>query len=76
MSQQPQSHSLALLYFFLWGFVKQKVYFLPLPANVDLQAGITGTLAEVMLEMLCCTWEEIHFRWDTCYAASESHTEL
>jgi hypothetical protein len=34
------------------------------PANVnDLLARITGVVAEVTPDMLCHTWEEIHYRY-------------
>jgi hypothetical protein len=44
--------------FLLWGFVKDKVYFQPLPANVgDLRARITFSVTEVTPNMLHRTWE-------------------
>jgi hypothetical protein len=53
------------------------VYFPPLPANVDyILAGITGAVAEVVLDMLCCAWEEVRYRKDICCATSGSHMEL
>lgn len=44
--------ALTPLYFFLWGFIKDTVYFPPLPTDVDLQAGIVDAVAEVMPDML------------------------
>jgi hypothetical protein len=52
------------------------VYFPHLPADVDLQARTTGTVADVTLDMLRRTWKEIHYSWDICRAASASHIEL
>jgi hypothetical protein len=61
----------------LWGFVKDKVYFPSLTANVDdLQVRITGTVAEVTPDVLHYTWKEIHYMWDTCHATSESNIEM
>jgi hypothetical protein len=63
--------------FFLWEVVKNKVYFPPLPVSVDyLHARITGTVTEVMPDLLHCTWEEIHCRRDICSATPGSHIEL
>jgi hypothetical protein len=58
-------------------FVKDKVYFPPLPVNVDDPwVGIAGAVAEVTPDLLCCTWEEIHCRWDICDTTSGSHIDL
>jgi hypothetical protein len=49
----PRSQDLTLLYFFLWGFVKDQVFVTHLPADVaELRTQITGTVAEVTPEML------------------------
>jgi hypothetical protein len=61
----------------LWGFVKDKLYFLPLPADVDdVWARIRGAVAVVMPDMLCCTKEEMHYRRDICHATSRCHIKL
>jgi hypothetical protein len=62
---------------FLWGFVKDKVYFPYLLANIyDLRARFAGAVAEITPDMLRRTWEDIYYMWDICYATSEGHIEM
>jgi hypothetical protein len=62
----PRSPDLTPLYFFFWGFVKDRVYVPPLPANV---------VAKVTPEMLSRVWQEIDYRWDVCRITNGSHIE-
>jgi hypothetical protein len=62
--------------FFLWGFVKDRVFVPPLPGNVvKLRTRITAAVAEVTPEMIRIVWQEIDYRWDVCRITSGSHTE-
>lgn len=72
----PPPPDLTPLDIFVCWSVRAKVYFPHLPADVDLQARTTGTVADVTLDMLRRTWKEIHYSWDICRAASASHIEL
>jgi hypothetical protein len=61
------------LEFALWGFVKDNLYFPPLPANVDdLRVRIIGAVAEVTPAKLRRTWKEIPYRLSICRATSAS----
>jgi hypothetical protein len=60
----PCSPDLTPLDFVFWGFVKDRVYVPPLPANVaELRTRITAAVAEVTPEMLRRVWQEIDYRW-------------
>jgi hypothetical protein len=53
---------LTSLDFFLWGFVKDRMFITPLPASaVELQTRITATVADVTPEMLCSMWQETDY---------------
>jgi hypothetical protein len=53
--------------FFLWGFLKDRVFVPPLPANVpELRIRITAAVAELTPEMLRSVWQDIDYRWDVC----------
>ena len=72
----PHSLDLTPLDFFLWGFVKDRVFVPPLPANfVELQTRITASVAEVMPEMLRSVWQETDCRWDVYRIIGGSHIE-
>ena len=62
--------------FFLWGFVKDKVFVPPLPANVvELRIRITVAVAKVTPEMLRSVWQETDYRWEVCRITNGSHIE-
>ncbi|PSN48183.1 hypothetical protein C0J52_13869 [Blattella germanica] len=53
------------LIFLFWGFIKDKVYRTPIPANLaQLRHRITAAVQEVTPDMLQRVWQEIDFRWD------------
>ena len=63
----PRSPDLIPLDFFLWGFVKDRVFVPPLPANVvELRTRITAAVAKVTPEILRSVWQETDYRWDVC----------
>jgi len=52
----PRSPDLTVFDFFLWGYVKDRVYVPPLPATVDeLQEGITAAVNSVTPDMCVYT---------------------
>jgi hypothetical protein len=56
----PRSPDLTPLDFFLWGFVKDRVFLSPLPENVaELRTRITAAVAEVTPEMIRSVWQDI-----------------
>ena len=62
--------------FFLRGFVKDRVFVPPLPANVvELRTRITAAVAKVTPEMLRSMWQETDYRWDVCRITNGSHIE-
>jgi hypothetical protein len=62
--------------FFLWGFVKDRVFVPPLPANVaELRTLTTAAVAEVTPEMLRSVWQGIDYSWDVCHVTNGSHIE-
>jgi hypothetical protein len=73
----PRSPDLTPLDFVLWGFVKDRVFVPPLPANVaELRIQITAAVVEVTPEMLRSVWQDIDYRWDVCRITNGSHIEL
>jgi hypothetical protein len=72
----PRFPDLTPLVFFLWGFVKDRVFVPPLPTNVaELRTRITVAVAEVTPEMLRSVWQDIDYRWDVCRITNRSHIE-
>ena len=62
--------------FFLWGYVKDKVYVPPLPANIDDRKDrITATVNTVDRDILRRVWEESLCRLDIVRAAGGGHIE-
>lgn len=72
----PRSPDLTPLDFFLWGFIKDKVYIPPLPKSLqDLRNRISAAVDEVTPDLLERVWQEIDFRWDVCRITNGSHIE-
>ena len=72
----PRSPDLIPCDFFLWGFVKDKVYVPPLPANLpELRDWIRETVAAVTPDMLINVWEELAYRLDVCRLTNGAHNE-
>jgi hypothetical protein len=59
--------------FFLWRFVKDRVFVLPLPANVA--EFCTAAVAEVTPEMPHSVWQDTDYRWGVCHITNGSHVE-
>ena len=72
----PRSPDLNPMDFFLWGFVKGKVFVPLLPANVvEFRTRITAAVAKVTPEMLRRVWQETDYRWEVCRITNGSHIE-
>jgi len=62
--------------FFFWGFVKDTVFVLPLPANLQIFAiVITTAVALVDRDMLTRVWNEMDYGTDVCRITKGGHIE-
>jgi len=63
----PRSPDLIICDFFLWGYVKDRVYVPPLPATVDeLQVRITAAVKSFTTDTLQGVWSELDYHIDLC----------
>jgi hypothetical protein len=62
--------------YFLWGYIKDRVYVPPLPTSVDdLKQCITVAAATVDTGMLKSVWEELGYHIDICCVTKGSRIE-
>ena len=62
--------------FFLWGYVKERVYVPPLPADLDeLTNGIMATVKSVTEDTLRRVWDELSRRIHVVRAAGGGYIE-
>ncbi|PSN45669.1 hypothetical protein C0J52_22361 [Blattella germanica] len=72
----PRSPDLTPCDFFLWGFVKDKVYVPPLPQNIEeLKNRIHTAIRSVTMDMLIRVWQEFEYRCDIVRVAGGGHIE-
>ena len=72
----PRSPDITSLDFFLWGYVKDKVFSTPVPDITNLKARLTeafATITEYMLENAC---REIDYRLYVLRATKGAHVEV
>jgi len=72
----PLSPDITPLGFFLWGYVKDKVFSTPVPDITNLKAIIKDAFATITEDMLENTWREIDYRLDVLRATKEAHVEV
>ncbi|PNF29996.1 hypothetical protein B7P43_G06954 [Cryptotermes secundus] len=72
----PRSPDLTPLNFFLWGYVKDRVFVPPVNELADLQAHIRETIATVPMGMLERTWQEIEYKVDILRSINDPHVEV
>jgi len=72
----PRSPDITPLDFFLWGYVKDKVFSTPVPDITNLKARITDAFVTVTEDMLENTWREIDYRLDVLRATKGAHVEV
>ena len=72
----PWSPDITPLDFFLWGYVKDKVFSTPVPDITSLKTRITDDFATITDDMLENTWREIDYRLDVLRAAKGAHVEV
>lgn len=72
----PRSPDLTVCDFFLWGYVKDKVYIPPLPQTMnELLERINEAIQTITRGMLQNVWMELDYRLDTCRATRGAHIE-
>lgn len=72
----PRSPDLTPCDFFLWGYIKDRVFVPPMPRDLqDLRQRITTAFATIDRDMLKRVWEEFDFRLDICRITKGSHIE-
>lgn len=72
----PRSPDLTPCDFFLWGFIKDKVYVPPLPIDIiTLKTRITSAIQSIQPENLVKVWEEMEYRFDVCRITKGAHIE-
>jgi len=62
--------------FFLWGYVKDKVFSTPVPDITNLKARITDVFAIITEDMLENMWRGIDYRLDVLRATKGAHVEV
>jgi hypothetical protein len=63
----PRSPALTPCDFFLWGYVKDKVYMPPLPEDLpELRQRIVAAVDTIDVDMLQHVWHELDYRIDVC----------
>jgi len=68
----PRSPDITPLDFFLWRYVKDKVFSTPGPDITKLKARITDAFATITEDVLENTWREIDYRLDVLRATKWS----
>ena len=75
-SWPPRSPNMTPCDYFLWGYVKERVYVPPLPTDLDeLTNRITAGIKSVTDDTLRRVWDEFSYRVDVVRAAGEGHIE-
>ena len=72
----PRSPDITPLDFFLWGYVKDKVFSTPVPDVTNLKARVTDAFATITEDVLGNTWREIDYRLDVLDATKAAHVEV
>ena len=75
-SWPPRSPDLTPCDFYLWGYVKDRVYVLPMPKTIaEVKVRICNALASVTAQMLQNVWREMDYRLDYVRVIKGSHIE-
>jgi len=69
----PRSLDITPLDFFLWGYVKDKVFSTPVPDITNLKARITDAFAAINEDILENTWRKIDYRLDVLRATKGAY---
>lgn len=72
----PRSPDLTPCDFFLWGYVKDRVFVQPMPNTLpELKQRISAALQTITRNMLQNVWNELDYRLDVCRVTKGSHIE-
>jgi hypothetical protein len=72
----PRSPNLTSCDFFLWGYITDRVFVLPLPLSLnELKQRVTTAVASVDKDKLRSVWTELDCRIDICRVTKGSHIE-
>ena len=75
-SWPPRTPDMTPCDFFLWGYVKERVYVPPLPADLDeLTNRMTAAVKSVTEDTLRRVWDEFSYRVDDVRAVGGGHIE-
>ena len=72
----PRSPDITPLDFFLWWYVKDKVFWTPVADITNLKARITDGIATVTEDMLENAWRETDYRLDVLRVTKGAHVEV
>ncbi|KAJ4431719.1 hypothetical protein ANN_20321 [Periplaneta americana] len=76
MTWPPRSPDMTACNFFLWGYLKDRVFVPPLPRDLEeLKTRIREAAATVTEDMLERVWEEFDYRLDICRVTRGPHIE-
>jgi len=72
----PRSPHLTLCEFFLWGYIKDRVYVLPMPRDLpQLRQRIVEAVAAIDRQILQSVWQELDYRIDICRVTKGENIE-
>lgn len=72
----PRSPDITPLDFFLWGYVKDRVYATRVNDRVELKRRIRDVINSVTEDMLRNTWREMEYRFDILRATQGAHVQV
>ena len=72
----PRSPDITPLGFFLWEYVKDKVFSTPVPDITNLKARISDAFATITEDMLENSWRKIYYRLDVLRETKGAHVEV
>ncbi|PNF23848.1 hypothetical protein B7P43_G13739, partial [Cryptotermes secundus] len=61
--------------FILWGYIKDRVFFPPLPVSENSLKQCITTVRCVDEDMLWCVWNKLDYHIDICHVTKGSHIE-
>ena len=71
----PRSPGITPCDFFLWGYIKDRIFIPPLPRDVtNLRAWIIAAVKNIDAPMLTRVWQELEYCIDVCHVTPMVHT--